>query len=315
VSIDAGISRDMDELAGVMRSLMIDRSTVGIITAMTAQSLPCILLKGASFALWLYPAGAGRAYVDGDLLVPPDAWDAAGRVLAEHGFSNVKAGTAPDEQAAHAVPWVRRDDGMSIDLHRGLPGSPASHALTWSVLASHTERISVCATDVTALDAPAKALHLALHAAHHGRQSSQCMKDLSRALDELPMNVWAGAAGIARALDSTIPFAAGLRLLPEGAVVANRLDLPARYPAGIRARAEGAGSAALDFGEFNSRPGGFAKVRFVARNLFPTRAFMRLWHPLARRGPLGLAAAYLLRWGYVAWNLIPSYVAWREADR
>ena len=43
--------------------------------------------------------------------------------------------------------------------------------------------------------------------------------------------------------------------------------------------------------------------------------FMRLWHPLARRGPVGLAAAYLYRPFWLAVKLPVGVRAWRRAAK
>ena len=72
---------------------------------------------------------------------------------------------------------------------------------------------------------------------------------------------------------------------------------------------------AAGFEALAATPGLFAKLRLVAHEMVPTRAFMRWWSPLARRGPLGLAAAYLWRPIWFVGHAPAGLRAWRRARR
>ena len=70
---------------------------------------------------------------------------------------------------------------------------------------------------------------------------------------------------------------------------------------------------ALGFDRFARLPGVQAKLAFAARKLVPPPAWMRSCVPLARRGRLGLAAAYLWRPISLVARLGPGWRAWRRA--
>lgn len=55
----------------VIYTLAIDSLTVQVVTALRAGGLEPILLKGRSFATWLYAEGEHRFYGDCDVLVAP----------------------------------------------------------------------------------------------------------------------------------------------------------------------------------------------------------------------------------------------------
>ena len=55
------------------------------------------------------------------------------------------------------------------------------------------------------------------------------------------------------------------------------------------------------------------RLGLVRRRLFPSRELMLTWKPLARRGRLGLALAYLWRPPWVLWQLVAAAVAYLRA--
>jgi hypothetical protein len=58
-----------------------------------------------------------------------------------------------------------------------------------------------------------------------------------------------------------------------------------------------------------------AKAMCLAHELVPSPAGMRYWTPLARRGWVGLTAAYLWRPIYLLVHAPAALVAWRRAHR
>jgi hypothetical protein len=58
-----------------------------------------------------------------------------------------------------------------------------------------------------------------------------------------------------------------------------------------------------------------AKVRFVARELFPSRSYMRAMMPVARKGLVGLLFAYCRRLVWLCANAASGFRAWRESLR
>ena len=69
------------------------------------------------------------------------------------------------------------------------------------------------------------------------------------------------------------------------------------------------------FEELATTRGIRAKLAVLRQELIPSAEFMRWWSPLARRGPLGLAASYVWRPLYLALKAGPGLLAWRRARR
>jgi hypothetical protein len=168
---------------------------------------------------------------------------------------------------------------------------------------------------VSVLVPPARAVVVVLHAAQHGARVQKPLDDLAQALAQLPVEVWEAASALARRLDATTAFAAGLRLLPEGSVQAATLGLPIQHSAETTLRADTARPMALGFDWLARTPGVRAKARLVRAKAVPDGAFMRAWSPLARRGRAGLAAAYFWRVLWLTWHAAPGFRAWRRAWR
>jgi Uncharacterised nucleotidyltransferase len=295
------------------RSLAIDRVTAEVVIALGSAGVPAILLKGPSVALWLYPGGAGRPYFDSDLLVSPEGLARAEGVLASLGFVDVLAGTMADERGSHATPWLRVRDGAWIDLHRSIPGVAAPDQELWAELVAGAEPMAVGGATVSILAPVARVMLVALHAAHHGIRSGTPLQDLTRAVGQVDPTLWQAAAALAGRLDATPAFAVGLRLLPAGAAIATQLNLPQSISVEVALRADTAPTLALGFAALHNLPGRRAKLAYLQHNLVPSPAFMRFWSPMASRGRPGMLAAYVWRWLWLFWHVIPGYRAWRHA--
>jgi hypothetical protein len=139
------------------------------------------------------------------------------------------------------------------------------------------------------LGEPARLLHVALHASHHGPSVERPVDDLRRALARAGAAAWTAAAGLARDIGAVDAFAAGLSLLPEGRERLRALGfepVPARPDIPL----------AAGFERLATAQGLAAKASLLRDELFPSPGFMRWKTPLARRSRRGLAAAYALRW-------------------
>jgi hypothetical protein len=315
-----GFSLSPGQLA-TMRALAIDRVTAEVVSAFGSAGVPCILLKGPTLADWLYERGALRPYVDSDLLVRPDQVAAAERILAELGFAPETA-----TLASHGMSW-RRADGAMVDLHMNLPGlglqvdaqrpGPLPAEKAWSRLAELTEPMSVGGTTVMVLTSSARALLVVLHAAHHGAELPQPLEDLSRALERLDYEEWRVVVELAWQLEATPNLTRGLRLLPQGAELADQLGLPSsEFVEAVVDSATGPGShtpLTLGFERLASARDSRARFALVLRELFPSPAFMREWSRLPRYGPPGLVVAYVWRLLWILGHAVPSLMAWRRA--
>jgi len=299
------------------RNLQIDRMIAEVFDAFAAASIEAILLKGPAIAGWLYAEGEIRAYGDGDFLVQRGQWEAASTVLRKLGFQeDIARLEHPNLESFASYPWGRETEGagmQSIDMHATLAGIVADFQRVWSVLSSGTAEILIAGRRVPILGEPARTMHIALHAAHH--HEGKPMRDLERALERLDDGLWSQAAAVAEALDATAAFATGLRLTPAGDELARRLRVhEARSVAATLKIEEVPLSEGLE--HLASAPGLRAKLAIVRNELVPTPDFLRWWTPaLARRGRLGLAAAYLWRVCWLGGHLPAGFLAWRRARR
>ena len=291
--------------AAVARRLVLESATVEVCDALASDGIDAVVLKGPAVARWLYPDEPTRSFVDVDLLVAGNRVRAAGATLKKLGFRRAHG-------SGHAEVWGRPFDGVAVDLHSVLAGV-APRAPAWEVLSAGTEAMELASGVVQVLSPPARALHVVLHAAQHGLQEERTIADLERALDLVTAEEWDEAAELARGLEAEGAFAAGLRLTLRGREEAARLSLPHRRSLETAVRAEGAPPGVLGLYRFFKTPGVRARARLLADELFPSAGFMRSVSPMARRGRLGLAAAYAWRPFWLASRLWPALRTWRRA--
>jgi hypothetical protein len=292
-----------------------DRVTAEVAEAFRGAGIRGILLKGPAVARWLYDEGALRPYLDCDILVSPELFPVAEGILVDLGFEREGLDAIPKDWPKHARTWYR-DDGGNVDLHRTLFGVGVGDDELWGTLSSRTEGMRVGGADVEVLDLPGRALVLALHAAKDGPRVGKVRHDLGHALERAEPEVWDEAARLAARLAASATFAAGLRLLPAGQDLARELNLPSEVPMGAALRRHGPPPPfAVGMEWLAGAPGLKGKPTLVGRKVFPPPDFMRAWTPLARRGPVGLAAAYVWRPFWVLWRLVPAFRAWRRARR
>jgi hypothetical protein len=294
-------------------TLAVDVMTGTVVAELRRAGVAGLVLRGPAIGRWLYDEDVPRAYRDIDLLVDPGRAQQAHVVLESLGLVRRNAGFAPTEGVDHASEWKHEHQAVVVDLHRTLAGAAAAPGLVWQELTAGAREIEVEGAAVSVPGEPALALIVVLHAAHHGVAAAPQLADLRLALKRAPPATWVEAARIARRLDAVPAFAAGLRLLPEGAEVAERLRLPHTADPETLLRAAAAHSTAIGFARLASTRGLGAKLALVARKLVPTPAFMRHWSRLARRGRRGLLLAYLWRPVWLLLHLPTAALAWWRA--
>jgi hypothetical protein len=292
-----------------LRNLAIDRLAARIVAEFANRGIESIVLKGPVLAAWLYP-GEVRPYGDADLLVPPQHWADAVTALEALGFSDRLGPLAhPRMESFNSTAFLRGEE--NLDLHCAIHGLETDPKAIWNAFSAGSASQEIGGATLGIPGRPALLLHVALHAAHH--TEAKPLEDLRRALEIADEEHWKAAWELAGELGGAPVFATGLRRLPEGAALANRLGIGAdvRSPRhDIRhdrvPTAEGIDellSPGLSFGE---------RVHIVGRELFPRPEFMRWWLPLARRGWLGLALGYAWRWIWLAWNAPRGFLAARR---
>lgn len=310
-----------DDPAGLLATALaldVDRSTAAVVEALRADGVDPILLKGPALAAWLYADGAPRPYVDADLLVPPERFGEVAAALGRLGF--VEDGAEEEKQprghhAPHAVPFVRASDRAQVDLHRTLSGAAVAPSTAWAVADDLTEPAQVGGVEIRVPALPLRALIVAFHASQHGAEVAKPLADLSRALTLADEDTWRKAVEVAQRLDALASLSMGLRLVPEGNELADRLGLPSAELARAAAAGESGAGIVLGLDRLRHTRGAREKLRLVGREAFPAPDFMRWWTPLARRGRRGLAAAYAARLGWLARSALPSLLLLRRARR
>ena len=283
-----------------------DLVTAEAVEALRIGGIRSIVLKGASIARWLYGDGTARPYADCDLLVDPAQLRLAARALEAIGYVEGFDDRLVSWRDAHHVALQRGRDGARIELHWRIPGVRSPDAWAWRTLSAGTETASLAGVEVEFLGVPARAVHIALHAAQHGPLRAKPVEDLRRAVRVV--SCWDAAAGLASALDAQDAFAAGLRTIPEGAELAGRLGLPrTRSLTAMEMLAAGESLRSVYVQGLVCNRGAWGAARELLRVAIPLPDFMRYRYAVARRGRVGLAAAYAWRLVSLGCDVIPVF--------
>jgi hypothetical protein len=302
--------------ADIAQRLRIDAATVEVLRAFAAGNVEARLLKGASLVQWLYPDGRRLPYLDSDLLVRPGDEATAEAALEQLGFvRRWDESGMPEWWREHGSDWRRESDGVLVDLHRSLPGVAADARTMWAVLAHPTMTVAIAGYEAPALALPGRALHVALHAAQHGSGWGKGQKDLERALSVADEALWIEAAELARRLQATDAFAAGLRMAPDGQALAERLELPNSGSVEVSLRAVTAPPVALGMEQLAQAKGFLPRAEILGRKVVPPRAFIRHWDPRASESTSRLLLAYVRRPFWLLRHTPGGLRAWWRARR
>jgi len=310
---------DSDRTAGLVSRvsrLRLDAAAAEALQCFGRAGVRALLLKGAATTSWLYLGRESRPYVDCDLLVCPDDVEAAARALRSLHYSQTFDERAmPSWWREHAGTWVRHGDQLTIDLHHTLPGVGVDAWAAWRTLSRDADTVPVAGWRAPTLCLAGRALHVALHAAQHGVGVNHPLADLERALTFAEPELWIEAAGLATELDATDSFAAGLRLMPAGAMLAERLGLPPPRSVDAQLRAASPPPVALGFEQLARARGLRARAEIVVRKLVPPPEFIRHWDPRAGKGRAALLRAYLRRPFWILRRAPCGLRVWRRARR
>jgi hypothetical protein len=311
-----GHAGGLAQLSLIGSSLRLDLAAAEAIDEFELAGVQAVLLKGRSIARWLYPGTADRSYRDCDLLVPAGRFELAAETLVGIGYERSYDDCGmPSWWREHAETWFRVQDGTTLDLHRTLPGVSVRDEEAWRVLSAHTETMPVGGRTVRVLALPARALHVALHAAQHGAEWDEPMADLSRALASGDDYLWSDAAKLAAELGALDAFAAGLHLLPLGTAVAERLGLLPTWSVDAQLRASSAPATALTVERLAAAGSFRERLEIGWRKLVPPAEFIRLWDHRATRSRAALVRAYARRPLWLVRVAPGSVKAWRRARK
>lgn len=290
--------------------LALAAATAEIARRFRSEKVSWVLLKGPSLAQWLYPEG-GRHYGDIDILIPESEFERARALLTSLGYRETRP-VRTKRRSGTATVLTRERDAARIDLQVGLRGAGASPDHQWRLLSRDTPTIRVADEDVRVLARPAMAAYTATHAAQHGA-SEKTLEDLSRALKVESLDGWRSALEVVKEIDALEFFSQGLRLLPEGQEVADKLDLPDVVKTELLLRF-GPNRSARTIDAF-VRASWADRARLIAELVLPARQVMLEAYPFARRGPLGLVAAYLWRPFALVGRTVRALPEWWNARR
>ena len=291
-----------------LANLRVDAVTAESVGALGAAGVRTIVLKGPAVARWLYDEPGERAYRDSDLLVAPRDLRRAQRTLRALGFEPSRE----ESWLRRARAWSRA--GAVVDLHTSLFGVDVPAASVWANLSRDTERMEVGGRHVEILGEPARALHVAIHAAQHPFHD-RSHEDLERAAARVPKATWEGAARLAAELHADAAMRAGLMRASGGDALAQALGLTAPPSAVVGLLAAKAPAPALGYAQIAAADSTRLRLALVLRAIAPRPSVMRQPPTLAQRGPLGLAAAYVSRWIRLARSAPADLRAWRRARR
>ena len=306
----------ISKLAARASKLRLDAAVADVFARFDADCLGALLLKGASFEAWLYPEDEPRLYGDGDVLVAPSDVDAAEKMLGALGYARTfDDRSMPSWWREHASAWFRERDGVTIDLHRSLPGARVQNDVAWRVLSRDSDTVVVAGRSVPALGLPARALHVVLHAAQHGAQSSRPIAELELALATADDDLWRDAAALADELGAVDAFVAGLSLRDAGKQLIARLQLPPGRSVEAALHATTSPPVALGFEQLARAQGVHARLEIVWRKLVPPPAFIRHWDAGASESRLALVQAYLRRPLWILRHAPRGLKAWCRARR
>ncbi len=295
-------------------SLAVDSTTADVAERLKRGGIRTVLLKGPSIARWLYEPGGSRDYRDVDLLLAAPQLALAGQLLSRAGFRRALDGTARIE--AHTVhdAWTS-PLGVLVELHHSFFGIEASDLDTWREFSSSTVELEVAGQLIEAPSIAGRCLLVSLHAAQHGKDVATPLEDLRRACERVYHATWSQAAAIARTLNAAEAMSAGLRLVSSGRTIAADLGLPATASTALLLRTQTAPSHVLTLEGITEQVGFVPRLSYVARKLFPTRAFMRYRYGLSGRSPARVALAYPLRWMNFLAASGPNIRLWRRLRR
>lgn len=297
-----------------LRSLGIDRATVEVCAALTAAGVEHVLLKGPSTAQWLYADPAQRSYVDTDLLLPRRDLAAAVEALKGLGLAGPLSDASEHEQDGHSVVLRPTGDvGAEVDLHHGLPGVGVGDDALWTALSRHRSTQILLHQQTPILDVVGRSLVVVLHAARNGLTDGQSTEDLrllvTREID------WPAVLDLADEVDARAAVARGLRLLPEGADVVRLLGLETTTSVEMELRDAQAPALAYGLERLAHTSGLTGKVQLVARELWPTDAFLHYWADREGLGGRTIRQLRADRLGYLLREAPPAVRAWSAARR
>ena len=139
-------------------------------TALTAESIPVVVLKGAYLAHIVYPSLALRDMQDIDLLVPREHLDRVTAVALARGYTPLRPFLVEQEAAAmHHLTRLEKPDALSIEIHWNITTPNQIYSINPTILWTHAVPVQIAGSGVLGLSAEHLLLHLCAHVSYqHG---------------------------------------------------------------------------------------------------------------------------------------------------
>lgn len=282
----------------------------GLLAALSAAGIRCIVMKGTALAYDLYPEAGLRPRGDSDLLIAPQQLAAARAVLRAQGFA---AFTEAAAEASQEVWTLTAADGSThdIDLHwQAFNGPALAGLLPVEEALAEAAPLPRLAAGALALSHVHALLHACIHRAqhilspyfvageaHYGGDRLIWLCDIDLLARALSPQDWArlldraGQGGVAPVCHGALADAVRLLGTPVPAEVLARLAALPVGPATEYLLHRGrAGRALADLRATGWRGG----ARHALARLFPAAALLRSQYPQSR---LPLPVLYLRRIG------------------
>ena len=295
------------------RTATLEAAAVQVAEAFRSARVDALVLKGAALDRMLYDDGVHRDYSDVDVLVAPAQLPEARAALRGLGYRNASETLGIDDigGVVHAETWIgipaMSRDEVVVELHLWFAGAKAPAEVAWAALLARRTALELASGTVPVLDRDGQALHLATHAAQHGATYARGCTELELALTRWPDDVWRGAARLARDIQATDAFAAGLRLVPSGIALADHLGLPDTPQLDWELRQDPRPRGTFHVAALAEAEGVRGRLVVLRRALLPQPRWVRRQYPWAAEGRARLIAAYaahVLRapaWAARAW--------------
>lgn len=288
--------------------LQLDHCAVEVMALLASVGIPSILLKGPSFAGWLYEDRRDRLYTDVDVLVPSGRLKEARETLVSNGYR-----FDSDHPLGVHLTFYRHGSNARVEVHTTLLGLGVDPSVVWPILSEHAEPFWLIGKEVRGFNDVGRALHVLLHAASDA--TGHPLDDLERALERVESGRWADVLDLADRLNARDAFVQGLSMAVRGELVLQSLGIPREVSPSVRLRVRKASNATQVLAVLTEARGLKQRWEIVRRAVSPSPELMRQRYPLARRGPVGLVAMYLVRLVVTPIKTVAAVPSWWSAHR
>jgi putative nucleotidyltransferase-like protein len=152
--------------SALLRVLSLERELVALVDLLAGSDIQTRVLKGSAFAHLDYSNPSLRSFIDIDLLVRPDDFDSAVRLLTAAGFVRTLAEPRPGfDRRFDKGTTLRSPAGYELDLHRTFVLGPWGVRVDVDSLWDEGEEFAIGTRTIRGLSRPNRFLQACYHAA------------------------------------------------------------------------------------------------------------------------------------------------------